>query len=165
MGLLCTAGRPTSPKVRGQRLAAVAAHDLRPDWPHKVDLGEGQRRWHHQLDRCLCGDREWMPAAERMDLWRASALQNAFSGASAHDDSAARAAEDNCICVRRQLRNMNYEVRFTRCGSFLICAEIRTKPKGAGLGSVSPRARELRQYMSIIIDSSGRCCRRYGTWH
>ena len=47
MGLLCTAGRPTSPKVRGQRLAAVTAHDLRPDWPHKV---EGQRRWHHQLD-------------------------------------------------------------------------------------------------------------------
>ena len=39
-----------------------------------------------------------------MDLWRASALQNAFSGASAHDDSAARAAEDNLyMCVRRQL--------------------------------------------------------------
>ena len=41
-----------------------------------------------------------MPAAERMDLWRAAALQNAFSGASAHDESAARAAEDNII-VRR----------------------------------------------------------------
>ena len=48
-----------------------------------------------------------MPAAERMDLWRASALQNAFSGASAHDDSAARA-------LPKTIANINYEVRFTR---------------------------------------------------
>ena len=78
-------------------------------------LGLARRCAHGSHFRRLCGQAHLLPrpaendlkVADRgpfvhgwpTDLWRASALQNAFSGASAHDDSAARAAEDNCICV------------------------------------------------------------------
>ena len=104
----------------------------------------GQRRWHHQLDnrrpgpthRCLCGDREWMPAAERMDLWRASDLQSPerlLWRLGARRQRGARCRRQLYMCVRRQLRNINYEVRFTRSGSFLICAERKTLNETEGM--------------------------------
>ena len=152
MGPLYVAGRPVSPAVRGQRLAAAAAHGTRAHWPLKGGARRGAASLaslaRQPTHRCLRGNRE-RTTHDRKDLWRASALQNAFSGASAHDDSAARRCRRQLyMCVRRQLRNINYEVRFTRSGSFLICAEIRTKLKGAGLGVVSPRETGRRSRFS-----------------
>ena len=86
-----------------------------------------------------------------MDLWRASALQNAFSGASAHDDSAARAAEDNYMCVRRQLRIYKLWVWVSRIAFGVRCVRAQPQTEGMSQWSGFPaRRRSGANYLVIL---------------
>ena len=155
VGLLCTAGRPTSPKVRGQRLAAVAAHDLRPDWPHKVDLGEGQR---HQLDNRrtdACAATE--NGCQQLRGWTSGGPRPSRTPSLApRRTTTARRALPKTIymCVRRQLRNINYEVRFTRMAISFYSHTLtrRNRSHEAVRGPVSPReTTSLKKRMRLLL--------------
>ena len=160
MGLLCTAGRPTSPKVRGQRLAAVTAHDLRPDWPHKV---EGQRRWHHQLDNRrtdACAATE--NGCQQLRGWTSGGPRPSRTPSLApRRTTTARRALPKTIymCVRRQLRIYKLWVWVSRIAFGVRCVSAQPQTEGRWPRGGFP-ARGVPVYITLNRETRPECCSR-----